>query len=135
MGEAGDCPDTSYSYEATRGLQLSDVEIETPICKTIAKELKGKANLNVYLGFRDKSLVTCEKEFEAIYKVLETVKEQGAIQCTACRYCVDGCPANIPIPEVFACLNAKKQFKDWNPKYYCFFSTSLIIVKISFIHN
>lgn len=29
-------------YEATRGLQLSDVEIETPICKTIAKELKGK---------------------------------------------------------------------------------------------
>ena len=29
-------------YEATRGLQLSDVEIETPICKTTVKELKGK---------------------------------------------------------------------------------------------
>ncbi|MDE5680506.1 MAG: uracil phosphoribosyltransferase [Lachnospiraceae bacterium] len=29
-------------YEATRDLRLSDVEIETPICKTIAKELKGK---------------------------------------------------------------------------------------------
>ncbi len=29
-------------YEATRDLQLADVEIETPICKTIAKELKGK---------------------------------------------------------------------------------------------
>lgn len=32
----------------------------------LAKQLKGRANLNVYLGFRDKSLVTCEKEFEAI---------------------------------------------------------------------
>lgn len=32
----------------------------------LAKELKGRANLNVYLGFRDKSLVTCEKEFESI---------------------------------------------------------------------
>ena len=32
----------------------------------LTKELKGKANLNVYLGFRNKSLVTCEKEFEAI---------------------------------------------------------------------
>lgn len=32
----------------------------------LTKELKGKANLNVYLGFRDKSLVTCEKEFEKI---------------------------------------------------------------------
>lgn len=30
------------SYEATRNLKLSDVEIETPICKTTAKELYGK---------------------------------------------------------------------------------------------
>jgi len=29
-------------YEATRGLALQDVEIETPICKTTVKELKGK---------------------------------------------------------------------------------------------
>ena len=29
-------------YEATRDLKLKDVEIETPICKTVVKELKGK---------------------------------------------------------------------------------------------
>lgn len=29
-------------YEATRDLQLEDVEIETPICKTTVKSLKGK---------------------------------------------------------------------------------------------
>lgn len=29
-------------YEATRSLPLADVEIETPICKTTVKELKGK---------------------------------------------------------------------------------------------
>ncbi len=29
-------------YEATRDLELEDVEIETPICKTTAKTLKGK---------------------------------------------------------------------------------------------
>ena len=29
-------------YEATRNLELRDVEIETPICKTTVKELKGK---------------------------------------------------------------------------------------------
>ena len=29
------------TYEATRNLPLSDVEIETPICKTVAKALKG----------------------------------------------------------------------------------------------
>ena len=29
-------------YEATRDLKLADVEIDTPICKTTVKELKGK---------------------------------------------------------------------------------------------
>ncbi len=29
-------------YEATRDLKLADVEIETPICKTVVKELSGK---------------------------------------------------------------------------------------------
>jgi len=29
-------------YEATRHLKLDDVEIETPLCKTIVQELKGK---------------------------------------------------------------------------------------------
>ena len=29
-------------YEATRDLKLQDIEIETPICKTTVKELKGK---------------------------------------------------------------------------------------------
>ncbi|MDE6950441.1 MAG: uracil phosphoribosyltransferase, partial [Lachnospiraceae bacterium] len=30
------------TYEATRNLQLTDVEIETPICKTVVKQMKGK---------------------------------------------------------------------------------------------
>lgn len=30
------------TYEATRNLQLTDVEIETPICKTTVKQMKGK---------------------------------------------------------------------------------------------
>ena len=30
------------TYEATRDLELTDVEIETPICRTVAKQMKGK---------------------------------------------------------------------------------------------
>ena len=32
----------------------------------LTKELKNKTNINVYLGFRNKDFVTCEKEFEEI---------------------------------------------------------------------
>jgi len=59
-----------------------------------------------------------EKEFAAIEKVKEIFKSQNLIPCTACRYCVDGCPKQIPIPDIFGCMNKKKQFNDWNSGWY-----------------
>lgn len=50
-----------------------------------------------------------DEEMEAIGKVRTLYQTQGRIPCTACRYCTDGCPASIDIPEVFACFNRKKE--------------------------
>ncbi len=59
-----------------------------------------------------------DTEYEAVNKVCKIMNAQHLIPCTACRYCVDGCPKNIPIPELFACMNDKKQFKNWNSDFY-----------------
>ena len=59
-----------------------------------------------------------EKEREAVDKVAAIFHASGAIPCTACRYCTEVCPQGIAIPNLFACLNAKKQFNDWNADYY-----------------
>lgn len=59
-----------------------------------------------------------DKEFEAIDKVRGILDNLGGIPCIACRYCVEGCPKNIAIPDLFGCYNAKKQFGDWNSDYY-----------------
>lgn len=59
-----------------------------------------------------------EEEKEAVNRVAEIIKAQNLIPCTACRYCLDVCPKGIPIPDLFACLNDKKQFKNWNSGYY-----------------
>lgn len=83
--------------------------------------LSGMSNIeqvNDNLSFMTDFKPLNEKEFDAIGKVCGIIKNENLIPCTACRYCVDGCPADIPIPEIFACLNAKKQFKDWNSTYY-----------------
>jgi predicted aldo/keto reductase-like oxidoreductase len=48
-----------------------------------------------------------EQEHEAIDRVRTLYQAQHKIPCTACRYCVDGCPAGIPIPDIFALQNAK----------------------------
>ena len=59
-----------------------------------------------------------EKEMETVFKVGEIFKNLGGIPCTACKYCTEGCPKKILIPDLFSCYNAKVQFNDWNSGYY-----------------
>lgn len=59
-----------------------------------------------------------ERETAAVDRVREIFRGKNLIPCTACRYCTDGCPKKISIPDLFACLNAKKVFQNWNTDYY-----------------
>ena len=53
-----------------------------------------------------------EEEHTIIDKVRTLYQAQHKIPCTSCRYCTDGCPAGIPIPDLFACLNDKRNEKE-----------------------
>ena len=59
-----------------------------------------------------------EKEMAAIRKVREIFRTKDMIPCTACRYCIDGCPQHISIPDLFAVMNTKQIHHDWNADYY-----------------
>jgi predicted aldo/keto reductase-like oxidoreductase len=59
-----------------------------------------------------------EREMAAIDEVREIFRKQNMISCTACAYCTEVCPKNIPIPRLFACMNDKKAFRNWNSDYY-----------------
>ncbi len=53
-----------------------------------------------------------EKEHAALRKVADILVAQNLIPCTACRYCVDGCPKQISIPDLFKDYNDKMSRKD-----------------------
>ncbi|NLY73318.1 MAG: 4Fe-4S dicluster domain-containing protein [Tissierellia bacterium] len=46
-----------------------------------------------------------EEDYALLDRVVEIIKKDMKIACTACRYCVDGCPVHIAIPEYFAVYN------------------------------
>lgn len=48
-----------------------------------------------------------EEEHAALKKVCDILVAQNLIPCTACRYCVDGCPKHISIPDLFRDYNDK----------------------------
>ena len=59
-----------------------------------------------------------ERELAAIEKVQEIFHSKHLIPCTACRYCTSGCPQHISIPDLFATMNIKQIYHDWNADYY-----------------
>lgn len=63
-------------------------------------------------------------EMEAVFKVANIFNSLHSIGCTSCKYCIEGCVKNIPIPDIFACLNQKEIYKDWNSDFYYSISTS-----------
>ena len=70
------------------------------------------------IGFMKDFQTLTDKEQDAIHKVCDIFQSKNMIPCTACRYCTDGCPKKISIPDLFACMNAKKVFQNWNTDYY-----------------
>lgn len=48
-----------------------------------------------------------ENEQKIIREAQRILGKSATIPCTACHYCTEGCPMQIPIPDIFAAMNLK----------------------------
>ena len=74
--------------------------------------------MNDNLSFMKDFKPLSHEERRAIAEVCDVIRATHTIPCTACRYCSDGCPEHILIPDLFSCMNAKQLCRDWNSDCY-----------------
>jgi predicted aldo/keto reductase-like oxidoreductase len=58
-------------------------------------------NLNAMRAFKPLD----DQERAVIERAQAALNAIPSIACTGCRYCVDGCPMSIPIPDIFSAMN------------------------------
>ena len=101
--ELGDMSPASYAIRFVAGHE------------GVIMTLSGMGNMDMVndnISFMQDFKPLSEKETEAVWKVSDILIKQNQIACTNCRYCVDGCPAGILIPDLFNCVNAKRALRD-----------------------
>ena len=72
-------------------------------------------NINTFRNFEPLS----EDEKSVVDEVRGIMLDIPQIGCTSCRYCTDGCPMQIPIPDVFRSVNTMKLYnEEFRPKAF-----------------
>ena len=77
-------------------------------------------NLSYMTDFRPLN----QEELAVIDQVRTIYQSEHRVPCTACRYCTDGCPAGIPIPDVFQCFNDSHRGEEGAAAVYAGFANN-----------
>lgn len=81
----------------------------------MSTEAQLQDNLNTFAHFRPLD----DAEQALIRRATGILLSKDTVQCTACRYCTDGCPMGISIPDVFKALNALRLYgEDGRPHFF-----------------
>lgn len=77
---------------------------------TVLSGMSTKAQLDDNVSYMEHFEPLSDKEHEVLKTVVEKLNAIPTIPCTGCRYCVDDCPMQIHIPDIFRAVNHQKQF-------------------------
>lgn len=74
---------------------------------TVLSGMSNLAQMDDNLSYMRDFHPLSDEERRIILEAQRLMGKSGTIPCTACRYCVEGCPQRIPIPEIFGAMNLR----------------------------
>ena len=85
------------------------------ILSGMSEEAQMLDNIRTFKNFEP----LCEEEKALIEEVRNEMLNVPQIGCTSCRYCTDGCPMKIAIPDVFRAVNTMRLYNEtFRPKNF-----------------
>lgn len=78
----------------------------------VAMVLSGMSNMEQLMdniSYMKEFVPMNAEETELVHKAAEMIKDSIAIPCTGCSYCIEGCPMQIAIPDLFRVYNKSKR--------------------------
>ncbi len=82
-----------------------------PEVHVVLSGMSNVAQLQDNTGYMADFKPLTEDERAMLFKCADIINNYTAVPCTACRYCVEGCPMGIEIPEIFSLYNAHMKAK------------------------
>ena len=101
-------PGASYASWAIRYAASLDGII------TVLSGMSNLAQMDDNLSYMKNFQPLNEQELEVIRRAQDAMHEDVSIPCTRCHYCTDGCPMQIPIPEIFTIRNQQLLYPTWD---------------------
>lgn len=92
-------PDMSYASWAIRFVASLDGII------TVLSGMSNIEQMEDNLSYMKDFQPLNEEEQKIIQQAQRILGSSSTILCTSCHYCTDGCPKQIPIPDLFAAMN------------------------------
>ncbi|MCD7878912.1 MAG: aldo/keto reductase [Candidatus Gastranaerophilales bacterium] len=100
-----DCPDDT---QASFGLRwVASKERVFTILSGMSNFKQLKENIDTFVNYKQMT----EEEEKTAHEIAQIIQSQGAINCTACKYCMEVCPRGINIPAIFGSYNQYMAFE------------------------
>ena len=85
------------------------------ILSGMSNDCQVEDNISTFTDFEPLS----KDELEIVDEVTKEILKMPQIGCTACKYCCDGCPMRISIPDIFRTINTLRRYPDdWRAKNF-----------------